>query len=40
MKIENLPADVITTVSEYLVGEPKYMRMKYNKALKNNTTQI
>ena len=32
--MDNLPVDVISKVSSYLIGEPKDIRMKHNKALK------
>ena len=34
MGIRNLPVDVISNVSSYLIGEHKDIRMKHNKALK------
>ena len=32
--LSNLSSDVITNISSYLLGEPKYMKFKYNNALK------
>ena len=32
--LSNLSSDVITNISSYILGEPKYMKFKYNNALK------
>ena len=32
--VSNLPSDVITKISSFLVGEPDYLRLKHNEALK------
>ena len=32
--LSNLSSDVITKISSYLLGEPKYMKFKYNNTLK------
>lgn len=38
--MENLPVDVITKVSNYLVGEHKNLRLKHNKALKKTQNKF
>ena len=32
--LSNLSSDVITNISSYILGEPKYMKFKHNNALK------
>ena len=39
MGIKDLPVDIISNVSSYLIGEPKDIRMKHNKALKQIQNQ-
>ena len=39
MKVEkidltNLPSDVVSNIASFMVGEPEYLRLKHNEALK------
>ena len=35
--LEKLPSDVVSNIASFMVGNPEYVRLKHNKALKKMT---
>ena len=38
--LSDLPADVLLNIVSFLLGEPDYLKLKYNNALQENTKEI